>query len=58
MSGCCAIHYSAAVVRQYMAALMFYLKWHVIAMLNLSENMLFKMCTVQLEEEELKYLAL
>lgn len=44
MSSCRAIHYSAAVVRQYMAALMFYLKWHVIAVLNLSENMLFEMC--------------
>lgn len=42
MSGCCAIHYSAAVVTQYTTALMFYLKWHVIAVLNLLENVLFK----------------
>lgn len=43
MTGCCVIHYSAAVVAQYMAALMFYLKWHVIAMSNPSENLIFKM---------------
>lgn len=38
MSGCCVIHYSEA------CGHMFYLKWHVIEVLNLLENMLFKTC--------------
>ena len=42
MTGCFVIHYSAAVVTQYTATLMFYSKWHVTAVMNPSGNLFFK----------------
>lgn len=52
MTGCGVIHYSAAVVTQYTAALMFYLKWHVIAVSNLFRKWAFQ-DGLGLKEEQL-----